>query len=471
MSEARQVQRHRTAIERVGISYPARQALVDGVVAGRVLDYGSGRGGDVKRLRAMGVDAHGWDPHFDSGTALEAETVLMTYVVNVIEDLKERSAAVAQAWELARRCLVVSARLTWDRRRVHGDSLSDGVLTSRATFQHLYSSEELREYVAKVTGARVVLGGPGVVYAFKDDRDRLSFLSRRVSPDTEWMATADAASALAALIGFIESRGRHAELEEMPDEVLAFVRHIRMSELRRTTKAGAEPERVEAAARQTTLNTLLLLGMEVFNGRGPYRGLPLAVQSDVRAFFSSYREACQRADRLLLKLREDDYVRGAMRNSVGKMTPTALYVHRRAVDEMPVVLRLYEHCAAIAAGRPSGWNVVKLTHAGRQVSWLSYPEFDSDPHPRLAWSYHVDLRTLKSGWRSYEDSPSRPLLHRKHEFLPNDDPDAEKYRRLTRAEVRAGLYAHPQLIGTEKGWEDALEREGVRLKGHRLVRR
>ena len=111
--------------------------------------------------------------------------------------------------------------------------------------------------------------------------------------------------------------------------------------------------------RRTTLNTLLLLGMEVFNGRGPYRGLPLAVQSDVRAFFSSYREACRRADRLLLKLREDDYVRGAMRNSVGKMTPTALYVHRRAVDEMPVVLRLYEHCAAIATGRPSGWNVVK----------------------------------------------------------------------------------------------------------------
>lgn len=105
-------------------------------------------------------------------------------------------------------------------------------------------------------------------------------------------------------------------------------------------------------------------------------------RENIRRFFASYREACARADRLLLKIRDNSYIRGAMRNSVGKMTPTALYVHRRAVGHMPVVLRLYEHCGVVAvAGRPVDYEILKLAHGGRQVSWLGYPEFDTDPRP------------------------------------------------------------------------------------------
>jgi DNA phosphorothioation-associated putative methyltransferase len=154
---------------------------------------------------------------------------------------------------------------------------------------------------------------------------------------------------------------------------------------------------------------------------------------------------------------------------VGKLTPTALYTHRRATDHLPVLLRLYEHCAAIAAGRPAEWEVLKLHHHGRAVSYLSYPEFDGDPHPRLASSYLVDLKTLGASYKSYEGRANRPLLHRKHEFLAKDDQKADLYRRLTEAEVKAGLYQNPSLIGTESGWHRELERCGRRLQGHRLV--
>ncbi|MFD2620594.1 hypothetical protein [Streptomyces chumphonensis] len=58
------------------------------------------------------------------------------------------------------------------------------------------------------------------------------------------------------------------------------------------------------------MNTLLFLAVELFNGRGPFSSLPLSVQLNVRAFFTSYKEACQRADRLLLKLRDDTYIAG-----------------------------------------------------------------------------------------------------------------------------------------------------------------
>ena len=103
------------------------------------------------------------------------------------------------------------------------------------------------------------------------------------------------------------------------------------------------------------------------------------------------------------------------------------------------------------------------------MAWLS--RVRPDLRPRLAWSYNVDMRTLDGSYRSYVDSDNRPLLHRRREFLCSDDPEADKYRRLTRQEVRAGLYLQPHLIGNEHGWEAALNAAGVRLQGHRLVRR
>lgn len=228
---------------------------------------------------------------------------------------------------------------------------------------------------------------------------------------------------------------------------------------------------MQGGTKRSTLDTLLYLGISIFSGRPRFSDLPIGVQADIHHCFRSYRDACVRADRLLLKIRDDTYVRGAMTNSVGKMTATALYIHQRAVPEIPVVLRLYEHCGSVAAGRPAGWNILKLDHRGRRVSWSCYPDFDKDPHPKLAWTFGVDMSTLESKHQSFADRENRPLLHRKEEFICSDDAFAEKYRRLTASEVRHGLYANPTRIGLEQGWESELARCNVRLAGHRVVRR
>ncbi|MFB6750587.1 DNA phosphorothioation-associated putative methyltransferase [Streptomyces sp. NPDC056353] len=468
-------QRHHTAIGRARLSLPARRALGDlqlrpGVA---VLDYGCGRGGDVRALQHLGLDVTGWDPvHFPEGQRRPADVVLLTYVLNVIEDPAERCRTLVRAWELASSVLVVSARLRWERNQIKGIEYGDGILTQRRTFQHLYAAGELRDYVEEATGVRCLSAAPGIVYAFKDDSARLSYLARQITPNGEWLASEDTASAISAVVAHLEQRGRMPQLEEMPQPIISLLGHLRPAELKRLAEQEADPVKVERGAERAARDTLLFLAVELFHGRGPASSLPLPVQLDIRAFFPSYTEACKRADRLLFKLRDDAYVRRAMNGSIaGKFTATALYVHRRALHRIPTVLRLYEQCASIAAGRPGEWSVVKLRHQGRGVSWLDYPEFDTDPHPRLAASYAVDLRTLKSSFTSYADSVNRPLLHRKHEFLAEDDPDAPKYRRLTEAEVRAGLYESPHLIGTEEGWERELARCGRTLRGHRLVRR
>jgi DNA phosphorothioation-associated putative methyltransferase len=391
-------------------------------------------------------------------------------VLNVIENPAERERVLSDAWALSGRCLVVSTRLTWERKQVNGIAVGDGMVTGRNTFQRLFSPAELRSLVGNATGVRALSPVPGVVYAFRRDNDRLAYLARRVAPEQVWQAGDDVQSAIAAVVHFLEQRGRMPELEETPDALLPLLRKVTGRSLAKLAAQEADSERVDEGRRRSVLNILLLLGIEVFNGRSPLHTLSPPIQADIRSFFDSYKEACHRADRLLLKLRDDTYLRNVMRNSVGKMTPTAIYTHRRAVESMPVLLKLYEHCGAIAVGRPSDWDILKLSHEGRSVSWLGYPDFDRDPHPRLVWSYSVDMRKLEGSYRSYIESDNRPLLHRKHEFLCPEDPNASKYRRLTDQEVRAGLYAQPYLIGNERGWNAALTAAGVRLHGHRLFR-
>ena len=452
---------------------PARSAITDDIIqiGQRVLDYGSGRGQDVQRLRLMGIDAVGWDPYFDDHAGpIATEVVLLTYVLNVIEDPAERNDTLADAWRNATRTLVVSTRLSWEARRVRGEKHSDGIVTSRQTFQHLFQPNELRSYVENITGVRCVSASPGVVYAFRDAADRLSFIARRALPRFDWQSFSDHQTALAAVVDFAERRGRAPTFEEIPTDALPILGRISSRELARLVIKAADDQLVADAARRATLDCLLYLGIDLFNGRAPRSALPQTIQGDLRAHFSSYREACQRSERLLTKLRDSSYIRGAMRNSVGKMTPTALYVHKRASSAMPVILRLYEHCGAVAAGRPAEYTIIKLSHDRRAVAWLGYPDFDVDPHPRTAWSYRVTFPDLVASYDSFGDRSNRPLLHRKEEFLAQDDPQKAKYERLTRAEVVAGLYSDPSTIGTEDGWQRALDAAGVSLRGHRLIR-
>ncbi|CAM3359139.1 DNA phosphorothioation-associated putative methyltransferase [Mycobacterium colombiense] len=466
--------RERTAIGRGDLSMPVRQALLDEVVRTdvSVLDYGCGRGQDAARLRKMGVTADGWDPFFAPDTPLvERDVVLLTYVLNVIEDFGERQEAISKAWQLATKVMVVSCRLTWELNSIRGEESGDGIVSSRNTFQRFFTPSEIRKIVEETTGRRCVSPVPGVVYAFRHDEDRFAYLARGAITGFEWAESEDYASAVSEVISFAEKRGRPPLFEEIPDHLLPQLGRFSRRSLLEVINKGASADRVAEGLRRSTLDTLLYLGTSIFSGRASLGALPLGIQADIKHCFKSYREACARADRLLAKIRDDTYIRGAMQNSPGKMTATAFYVHRSAVSKIAVVLRLYEYCGFIAAGRPGGWNILKLDHRGRRVSWSSYPEFDTNPHPTLEWTYGVEMASLESSFQSFGQRVNRPLLHRKEEFLDPDDPAVPKYRRLTAAEVRAGLYENPTLIGLENGWNAELERCGVALRGHRVVKR
>ena len=106
--------RHRTALSRYGFSAPvqslARNGLLDGSLS--LFDYGCGRGDDLRGLRENGIDARGWDPYFaPDEPVVGADIVNLGFVINVIEDFRERLEALTRAWSLARGLLVVSVML------------------------------------------------------------------------------------------------------------------------------------------------------------------------------------------------------------------------------------------------------------------------------------------------------------------------------------------------------------------------
>lgn len=467
------VYRPRTAIARNRLSLPARIAVDDNVITNdtTVLDYGCGRGDDIGHLAELGIATQGWDPHYRPEPApAPADVVLLTYVLNTIEDLAERKATLQAALQLARRCLVASTRLRWEEGSVRGEDYHDGVVTSRGTFQALHRPEEFRLWTRMVTGIRPISPCPEAVYLFTDAVAQTNHIHRRYRKAT---ASDDPGlDPLQRLANHLQAYGRPPRPYELPD--LTKQLEATYGTITRATSAAqhlTNPDTTATVARRRKNDLIVALAMDTFHGRPPLNQLPPSTIADVRAFFGNYRNAYTTAEKLLLAAGRPELIKRAAHSSrTGKLTPTALYVHTSALDRLPPLLRIYEACARIVAGTPEEANLVKLHHDQPAVSYLTYPDFNEDPHPRLATSLFVHIGNQKTRWTSYRTSINRPLLHRKEEFVTPDHPDAAKWRRLTAQELARGLYNDPSRIGTEQGWSDVLASQGVELRGHRLVR-
>ena len=473
--------RYKTAISRTDYSRPIKIALADGLIGPQatVLDFGCGRGDDVRHLSLGGVQANGWDPaHMTEGELAPAEVVNIGYVVNVIEDPEVRAQCLERAWSYAQRALIVSARLTSETPDlVSVAPYGDGFMTSIPTFQKFYEQAELKDWIEEQLSEPAVAAGPGVFYVFRDTADRMAFLASRYRRRGRELLPSVASTIeehkelLRPLVEFFEERGRAPAEDELPggDEI-----RERFGSLRRALRLVQRAHDAEKWKRVVTArgeDLLIFLALSRFDGRPRFGQLPLAVRRDIRAIFSAYRRACEEADVALLAVGDMERVsRAARGSSVGKLTPSAIYVHESALESLPPLLRLYEGCARGYIGRVDGANLIKLHTGEPKVSYLSYPYFESDPHPALAASMTVHLQTFRERERDYTTSRNPPILHRKETFVASDHPLHAKFARLTRQEESKGLYEAPAHIGTRLGWEELLSAKGVSLRGHRLIR-
>ena len=473
--------RRKTAISRTDYSRPIKTALADGLIGptATVFDYGCGLGDDIRYLGLHGVQSWGWDPgHRRDGEIASANIVNLGYVVNVIEDAAERAECLARAWSFAERALIVSARLASEAPDFAPVApYGDGFVTSISTFQKLYEQAEFKDWIEEHLPEPAVAAGPGVFYIFRDSEDRIGFLASRyrrqrshVLPSVQ-SSIEEHKDLLRPLIEFFEERGRAPAEDELTDGDGIRERFGTLRRALRLVERGHDPDQWQKIITARGQDLLLFLALSRFDGRPRFGQLPLPVRRDIRSIFSSYRNACEQADVALLAAGDMGRVlNAAKRSEVGKLTPSALYVHESALDSVHPLLRLYEGCARGYIGRVDGANVIKLHIGEPKVSYLAYPEFESDPHPALAESLTVHLQTFRLREQDYRDRINPPILHRKETFLASDHPLHAMFARLTRLEESKGLYEDPAHIGTRRGWEELLSEKGLTLRGHRLIR-
>jgi DNA phosphorothioation-associated putative methyltransferase len=475
------VERHRTALRRTSLSRPLRLAVEQGIiVAGlTVFDFGCGHGDDIANLQTLGIASTGWDPvHRPGSPRVPSDVVNLGFVVNVIEDRDERTATLLSAWALATRCLIISAQLTRDAVTSPVAEMNDGVLTRLNTFQKYFEHSELKLWVESALETRVVSLAPGVLCVFKDEALEESFSVRQFRSritvprirrsSSLYEQHRDLFDGLAA---FVASRGRlpaDTEFERSAELRSVAGSFKRAFQVIQSLGTAGEWELIRT---RRTDDLLVYMALAAFNKLPRWSMVPQDTQLDIAAFFGTYAKARERSSELLFSAGNNVVINSAcIASTVGKLTPSALYVHQTALDRLSPPLRVLEGCARILVGQVDGANLVKLHRHEHRVSYLAYPKFDEDPHPRLERSVVVDLQRLNETFLDYRLRTNPPILHRKETFVADDYPGVGKFRTLTRQEEAHSLLTETYTIGTADGWKAALEARGLALRGHRLVK-
>ena len=475
------IDRHLAAIYRNELSRPVRLVLEAKLFTKETtfFDYGCGHGGDIQRIREQGYISAGWDPYyFPEQPLIRADIVNLGYVINVIEDVKERREALLKAWELTKQILIVSAQVLIDDRQRGLVAYGDGVITTRNTFQKYYDQEELQSYIDSILNINSIPVGLGVFLAFRDIQQaeifRAScFVSRLSIPRVyrEVRNFQDYRELLTPLMEFYTKRGRLPMKNELPEEAAIkaeFKTYHRAFNLVLQATNQEEWDKIQQLRRQ---DLLVYLALANFKGRPSIRKVAKEIKEDAKALLGSYKQACVLSDLLLLEVGNLDTIADLCRNSaVGKQLKNSLAIHISALDKLAPLLRVYEGCASRVYGRLQDANLIKFYYNKPKISYLYYPEFDTVAHPILQTTMEIDLQSFAILYSDLSDNNNPPVLHRKYTLVTPDYPDYEKFYRLTCQEEELGLLEDNDSIRRLQGWLDCLRNNQVTIKEHEIFK-
>ena len=473
MSSNTQILRHRTAIRRHGHSRPIALARANGIILQglTVLDYGCGLGEDVQFLREAGIEAEGWDPYHRPDARIQtADCVNLGYVLNVIEDAEERRRTLRNAFELAKRVLIVSVRV--DRSLADGAEFGDGCLTSLGSFQKIYTQSGFQDYLLSVLGLKPQMASLGIAYVFKDDGAEAEYLANiSISqPRRERIDRLDRFSeneVAKAYLGMARDIGRLPLPQEFSDFGTLQDAFGSQQRIERLALDLIEPTGLHDARELKREDILTFTAMMRLRGLTlpPFRRLPMETQADIRALWPSYRAAIEEGEDFLYQIGKPDIVKSFCEHlTFGKKLPGDYYVHRSGEQRLPALLRLLVFAARQVVGE-TDYDILKLSLDGRKVSFLRYPDFDTMAHPELRFSVRVYLPTASYTVRDYSASDNPPILHRKEALVDSLYPKYSAFAELSRQEEELGLLSRSD-IGHRKQWEAVLLEKNLVFLDH-----
>lgn len=411
------VERHRTAIKRYDLSRPIKIALERGLIQKRhtLFDYGCGHGMDIEALQGLGYTISGWDPAFRPKVPkTEADIVNLGYVLNVIENPRERIEAIKGAFALTRNALLVSVMAEGHQTEAHTRACGDGFLTRNNTFQKFYPPGELEHFLETHLQADVVTLSLGICIVFRDPDEAEAFEASRSRRRIDWLD-------LSSQLRFTSPSAResrradrydlHKELfDSFWDSLLEYGRapepgeYDRLADLRKA--AGGLSRAVtlvvqkngeslwQHARKARGEDVLVYLAMTNFRKKFLRRDIPLRIKNDIRAFFGELAIAKKQAHDILLAAADPDEVEMAVEG-----LPFGIYdpeeqqftFHRSFLNQLPPSLRVYVHCGALRYGDPEEADLIKIHAASGKLTFLHYDDFKK-AEPILQTRIKINLR-------------------------------------------------------------------------------
>ncbi|MCP3669073.1 MAG: DNA phosphorothioation-associated putative methyltransferase, partial [Gammaproteobacteria bacterium] len=403
-SPADDIQRHKTAISRGALSVPLFLIAKRGYLSGdyTVLDYGCGKGDDLNELEEHGIDCIGWDPSHRPDTEIEERDIVnLGFVINVIEDRKERIETLKRAFSYAKKIMVVSAMLgnedIYERFKPYGD----GVITTKNTFQKYFRQSELQQFIESNLEDNAIALGPGVFAVFKDKLEEQRYLLERQRTRHQWRQLTTRPPKIIDKKRARDLFNRNKPLFEdfwytcldfgrLPasDE---FEQHDQIRQIISShNKAFGlcceyfDITEFEKASQGRTDDLLVYFALGFFKRRDAYARMPQGLQRDIKAFFGKYTEARNLGKSLLFSIAETDLIYEACVRAHSLLPASQLngqhdlIFHKKYLNECPRELRVYIGCAIQLYGDLDSIDLIKLHIGSGKVSLMAYDNWTKE---------------------------------------------------------------------------------------------
>jgi DNA phosphorothioation-associated putative methyltransferase len=429
-----------------------------------VLDYGCGQGDDVRALQAGGIPVTGWDPHFAPSVLLEpADIVNVGFVLNVIEEPRERLQTICRAFDLSRQCLAVAVMILGKSATECHKPYRDGFLTSRGTFQKYYRQEELKEFLDAALHTEAIAVAPGIFFVFKDKLLEQRFLldrQRRIQapftlnlrPPLDRPTLAE--RRLVALRPVLErlwrqmlGAGRPLVDEEVPADLLSDIEQ-QIGSLRRAERLCGtqfDVSELAAAGNARKEDLLVYFGLNLFNGRTRYSTLVPELQRDIKVLFGNATSAFEAARVLLFSIGKPEVIEQACRRAAATgcghlFEDHSLQTHSSLINRLPAALRCYVGCAAKLYGDIDAADLVKIHIRSGKLTLLFYNNFDSSPLSKLRERIKINMRSQKIDFFDHSRDDEEQLLFMKSRYLASDEEGYERQKTFDDALEKLHLF-------------------------------
>lgn len=433
-----EIHRHKTAIDRNQLSQPmqilARHNYLDGNLS--ILDYGCGKGDDLRELEAHGIDAAGWDPvHYPAGLLVNSDIVNLGFVLNVIEDRDERIDTLKRAWEYTDKILIASVMVAGDSVISQFTPFKDGVITSRKTFQKYYAQSEFRSFLETCLSENAIAVGQGIFLLFKDKIEEQIFLLERQHIRRDW--TQKTQRAINAREPGITKDivDKHTELfTDYWETTLELGRIPANSEfefsdqIRRITGSHNKAHKAllkhlgedlfTEAQRRRKEDLLVYFALGLFEKRKPQTQMPESLKRDIKAFYSSYSVALEEAREALFAvgnpaLIEESCLAAYKVLKCGELSEGHSYTfHKKYLGDLPSTLRIYIGCATQLYGDLEEIQLIKVHMNSGKVSLMGYKDWSTDT-PLLVERIKIKMRDQEVDFFDYTGPFSpQPLINK-----------------------------------------------------------